>query len=107
MPAGAKYTSAARKTRQGQSCTEGFMYFIMTALLIAAFIMLFEILIPGNEFYIPGVGTYFVSFEFYRMNAYYFNTFASMIGLLIAAMVIRFHKRSVNKRIMKYASGMN
>jgi hypothetical protein len=105
MP-GAKYGSALKRTTQGQSCTEGILYFVMTALLISAFILIFELLIPGNEFYLPGVGTFYVSYDFYRTNAYYFNTFASMIGLLIAGMVIRIHKRSVQKRIIKYAGGL-
>lgn len=107
MPAGGKYTSAVRKTGQGQSCTEGLMYFIMTALLISAFILVFEIVIPGREFYFPGLGTFFISYDFYRVNAYYFNVFASMIALLIAGTIIRLHKRSVEKRIIRYAKGMS
>ena len=107
MPVGARTLDAAKKSKQGQSCTEGMLYFMLTALLIAAFIMLFEIVIPGNELSIPGVGDFYISYEFYRTNAYYFNTFASMLGLLIAAMMIRLHKRSVNTRILKYAKGLN
>lgn len=107
MPVGAKFSSAVKKTKQGQSCTEGLMYFVMTALLISAFILIFEIVIPGREFYLPGAGTFFISYDFYRINAYYFNTFASMLGLVIAMILIRLHKRSVQKRILKFAKGMN
>ena len=107
MPAGAKYSSAVKKTKQGQSCTEGLMYFVMTALLISAFILIFEIVIPGREFFIPGAGTFFISYDFYRINAYYFNTFASMLGLMLAMIIIGFHKRSVEKRILKFAKGLN
>lgn len=106
MPAGSKFTSTVKRTGQGQSCTEGLMYFVLTALLISAFILVFEIAIPGREFLIPGVGTFFISYDFYRVNSYYFNTFAAMLGLLISAVIIRFHKRSVEKRVLKFAKGM-
>jgi hypothetical protein len=106
MPAGSKFSSAVGRTGQGQSCTEGIMYFTMTALLIAAFILIFEIVIPGREFIIPGAGTFFISYDFYRVNSYYFNTFAAMIGLGISWIIIRFHKRSVEKRVLKFAKGM-
>ena len=107
MPAGGKYTSALGKTRQGQSCTEGILYFVMTALLISAFILIFEIAIPGHEFNIPGSGKFFISYDFYRVNAYYFNVFASLLALLVASVIIRFHKRSVEKRILRYARGLS
>ena len=106
MPAGAKYSSAVKKTKQGQSCTEGLMYFVLTALLISAFILIFEIVIPGREFHLAGE-TFFISYDFYRVNSYYFNTFASMLGLLMAMIIIGLHKRSVQKRILKFAKGMN
>jgi len=106
MP-GAKYGTALKKSKQGQSITEGIMYFMMMALLISVFILIFEIVIPGREFVIPGVGTYFISYDFYRVNSFYFNTFASMLGLGISFLLIRIHKRSVEKRILKFAKGMN
>jgi len=104
---GAKFGGAVNKTKQGQSCTEGLMYLVLTALLISAFVLIFEIVIPGRAINIPGLGDFFISHEFYMINAYYFNTFASMLGLVVAAIVIRFHKRSVEKRVLKFAKGLN
>ena len=101
MP-GAKYGTALKKSKQGQSLTEGIMYFMMMALLISALILIFEIVIPGREF-----GPFFISYDFYRVNSFYFNTFASMIGLGMSFILIRLHKRSVEKRIMSFAKGMN
>jgi len=83
------------------------MYFVLTALLISAFILIFEIVIPGREFFLPGAGTFFISYDFYRVNSYYFNTFASMLGLFASMIIISFHKRSVEKRILKFAKRLN
>jgi hypothetical protein len=104
MP-GVKYGSAAKKTTKGQSCTEGILYFVATAMLISVFVLLFGLFIPGTEFALLG-NTFYVSYEFYKANEYWFNTIASMLGLLVATMVIYIHKRSVEKRILKYAKGM-
>lgn len=98
MSYGARYGSAAKRTKQGQACTEGIMYFMMSALLIAAWILIFGMVFPGNEFMIPGVGSFYISQEFYIANIYWFNTFASMIGLGISGVFIRLHQMSLNKR---------
>ena len=103
--AGARYGSAAKRTTQGQSCTEGILYFVATAMLISVFVLLFGLFIPGTEFVIPGGQTFFVSYEFYKANEYWFNTIASMLGLFVSTMVVFVHKRSVQKRIMKYSKG--
>jgi len=99
MSYGARYGSAAGRAKQGQACTEGIMYFVMSALMIAAWILIFGLVFPGNEFMIPGVGSFYISQEFYIANVYWFNTFASMIGLGISGIFIRIHRRSLNKRL--------
>jgi RsiW-degrading membrane proteinase PrsW (M82 family) len=105
MP-GQRYGDAAKKTATGQSCTEGILYFVATAMLISVFVLLFGIFIPGTEFTLLGGGTFYISYEFYKANEYWFNTIASMLGLFISGMVIWIHKRSVEKRILKYAKGL-
>ena len=104
MP-GIRYGSAAKRTTKGQSCTEGILYFVATAMLISVFVLLFGLFIPGTEFVLPGGQTFYVSYDFYKANEYWFNTIASMLGLLVSAMIIFIHKRSVEKRILKYAKG--
>lgn len=105
MP-GARYGSAVKRTEKGQSCTEGILYFVATAMLISVFVLIFGLLIPGTEFYLPGGITFYVSYEFYKANEYWFNTIASMLGLLVSTIVIFAHKKSVEKRILKYAKGL-
>jgi hypothetical protein len=104
MP-GVKYGSAAKKTAKGQSCTEGILYFVATAMLISVFVLIFGLFIPGTEFNVLD-RTFYVSYEFYKANEYWFNTIASLLGLAVSSAVIFIHKRSVEKRILRYAKGM-
>ena len=99
MSYGTRYGSAAKRTKQGQACTDGIMYFVMSALMIAAWVLIFGMVFPGNEFVIPGLGPFYISQEFYLANVYWFNTFASMIGLGLSGLFIRIHRRSLNNRI--------
>jgi len=104
MP-GVKYGSAVKKTGKGQSCTEGILYFVATAMLISVFVLAFGLFIPGTEFNLLD-RSFYVSYEFYKANEYWFNTIASLFGLAVSSMVIFIHKRSVEKRIIKYGKGL-
>ena len=89
---------ATKSVKQGETCTEGLLYAVFTVFLFSTFALIFELLLPGNEFTL-GDKTFYISREFYQANRYWFNAFAAMIGLVIATLIIRWHKRTVRKRI--------
>jgi hypothetical protein len=105
MSQGARFGKAAvMSAKSGSSCTESCLYFMFTAIMIAVFLIMFELVIPGYEIEFFGK-TLYISTDFYNANKFWFNTFASMLGMAISLMVISWHKHTVKKRIAQYSRG--
>ena len=92
---------AARVSKEGQTCTENILYFIMTAFTCSMFVFIFRLVFPEHTFFVPWLGDVYISRELYDAYVTWFNTVAIVIGLLISTILIFFHKRSVNMRIRR------
>lgn len=89
---------ATKQLKYGKTRTEALLYFLSTALIISAVILVVDVFLPGTEFLISG-RTFYISHDFYEANKFGFLIFGTMIGSLLSSIVIHWHRRSVKKRL--------